>query len=83
MAFLLTLRLGTGTSQYGHVVDWLIRAGIVNKCMKCSQEFYPGIAYQDVNAFNYIIVIWALCPPDQTEDLLALYLEFGGKYVYE
>ena len=46
------IKSGARTSQYGDAIDWLIRAGIVNKCMKCSQGFYPVAAYQDVSAFK-------------------------------
>ena len=47
------IKSGARASQYGDAIDWLIRAGIVNKCMKCSQEFYPVAAYQDVSAVSY------------------------------
>lgn len=33
------IKSGARASQYGDAIDWLIRAGIVNKCMKCSQDF--------------------------------------------
>ena len=46
------IKSGARASQYGDAIDWLIRAGIVNKCMKCSQGFYPVIAYQDISAFK-------------------------------
>ena len=46
------IKSGARSSQYGDAIDWLIRAGIVNKCMKCSQGFYPVAAYQDVSAFK-------------------------------
>ena len=46
------IKSGARASQYGDAIDWLIRAGIVNKCMKCSQGFYPVAAYQDVSAFQ-------------------------------
>ena len=46
------IKSGARASQYGDAIDWLIRAGIVNKCMKCSQGFYPVVAYQDVSAFK-------------------------------
>ena len=46
------IKSGARASQYGDAIDWLIRAGIVNKCMKCSQGFYPVAAYQDVSAFK-------------------------------
>ena len=46
------IKSGARTSQYGDGIDWLIRAGILNKCMKCSQGFYPVAAYQDVSAFK-------------------------------
>ena len=39
-------------SQYGDAIDWLIRSGIVNKCMKSTQGFYPIAAYQDISAFK-------------------------------
>ena len=46
------IKSGARASQYGDAIDWLIRAGIVNKCMKCSQGFYPIAAYQDLSAFK-------------------------------
>ena len=46
------IKSGARASQYGDAIDWLIRSGIVNKCMKCSQGFYPLAAYQDVSAFK-------------------------------
>lgn len=46
------IKSGARASQYGDAIDWLIRAGIVNKCMKCSQGFYPVAAYQDISAFK-------------------------------
>lgn len=46
------IKSGARASQYGDAIEWLIRAGIVNKCMKCSQGFYPVAAYQDVSAFK-------------------------------
>ena len=46
------IRSGARAAQYGDPSDWLIRAGIVNKCMRCSQGFYPVAAYQDISAFK-------------------------------
>ena len=46
------IKLGTWTSQYGNVVNWLLQAGIVNKCMNAVRDFYPVVVYQDVNAFK-------------------------------
>lgn len=46
------IKSGARTSQYGDAIDWLIRSGIVNKCMKCSQGFFPIAAYQDLSAFK-------------------------------
>ena len=46
------IKSGARASQYGDAIDWMIRAGIVNKCMKCTQGFYPAAAYQDVSAFK-------------------------------
>ena len=46
------IRSGARASQYGDAIDWLIRAGIVNKCMKCSQGVYPAAAFQDISAFK-------------------------------
>ena len=46
------IRSGARASQYGDAIDWLIRSGIVNKCMKCTQGFYPVVAYQDLRAFK-------------------------------
>lgn len=46
------IKSGARASQYRDAIDWLIRSGIVNKCMKCSQGFYPIAAYQDISAFK-------------------------------
>lgn len=46
------IKSGARTSQYGDAIDWLIRSGIVNKCMKCGQGFFPVAAYQDLSAFK-------------------------------
>lgn len=46
------IKSGARASQYGDAIDWLIRSGIVNKCMKSSQGFYPIVAYQDLTAFK-------------------------------
>lgn len=46
------IKSGARASQYGDSIDWLIRAGIVNKCTKCSQGFFPLATYQDLTAFK-------------------------------
>lgn len=46
------IRQGARASQYGDSIDWLIKAGIVNKCTKCSQGYLPSAAYQDLTAFK-------------------------------
>ena len=46
------IKNGARASQYGDSIDWLIRAGIVNKCVKCSQGFIPPAAFQDLTAFK-------------------------------
>ena len=46
------IKSGARASQYGDAIDWLIRSGIVNKCVKCSQGFFPIAAYQDLSAFK-------------------------------
>ena len=46
------IKSGARASQYGDAIDWLIRAGIVNKCVKCTQGFYPVAVYQDVSSFK-------------------------------
>ncbi len=46
------IKNGARASQYGDSIDWLVRAGIVNKCMKCTQGFIPLIAFQDLTAFK-------------------------------
>ena len=46
------IKSGARASHYEDAIDWLIRTGIVNKCMKCSQGFYPVAVYQDVSAFK-------------------------------
>ena len=39
------IKSGARASQYGDSIDWLIRAGIVNKCVKCTQGFMPPSAF--------------------------------------
>lgn len=46
------IKSGARTSQYGDAIDWLIRSGIVHKCVKCKQGFFPIAAYQDLTAFK-------------------------------
>ena len=46
------IKSGARASQYGDAIDWLIRSGIVHKCVKSSQGFYPIAAYQDLTAFK-------------------------------
>lgn len=46
------IKSGARASQYGDSIDWLIRAGIVNKCAKCTQGFMPLSAFQDLSAFK-------------------------------
>lgn len=46
------IKNGARASQYGDSIDWLIRSGIVNKCMKCSQGFMPPAAFVDLTAFK-------------------------------
>lgn len=46
------IRKGGRASQYGDSIDWLNRAGIVNKCTRCSQGYLPSAAYQDLTAFK-------------------------------
>lgn len=46
------IKQGGRASQYGDSIDWLIRAGIVHKCTKCSQGYLPSAAYQDLTAFK-------------------------------
>ena len=46
------IKQGARTSQYGTSIDWLIKAGIVNKCTKCTQGYLPSAAYQDLTAFK-------------------------------
>lgn len=46
------IKQGARASQYGTSIDWLIKAGIVNKCTKCTQGFLPSAAYQDLTAFK-------------------------------
>lgn len=46
------IKQGARASQYGDSIDWLIKAGIVNKCTKCSQGYLPTAAYQDLSAFK-------------------------------
>lgn len=46
------IKSGARASQYGDSIDWLIRAGIVNKCVKCTQGFMPPAAFQDLTAFK-------------------------------
>ena len=46
------IKSGARASQYGDSIDWLIRAGIVNKCTKCTQGFMPPSAFQDLTSFK-------------------------------
>ncbi len=46
------IKSGARASQYGDSIDWLIRAGIVNKCVKCTQGFMPPSAFLDLSAFK-------------------------------
>lgn len=46
------IKSGARASQYGESIDWLIRAGIVNKCVKCTQGFMPPSAFLDLTAFK-------------------------------
>ncbi len=46
------IKSGARSSQYGDSIDWLIRAGIVNKCTRCTQGFMPPAAFQDLSAFK-------------------------------
>ncbi|MCM1155184.1 MAG: AAA family ATPase [Roseburia sp.] len=46
------IKQGGRASQYGDAIDWLIKAGIVHKCTKCSQGYLPSAAYQDLTAFK-------------------------------
>lgn len=46
------IKSGARASQYGDSIDWLIRAGIVNKCTKCTQGFMPLSAFQDLASFK-------------------------------
>jgi predicted AAA+ superfamily ATPase len=46
------IKSGARASQYGDAIDWLISAGIVNKCTKCAEGFMPPSAYQDLASFK-------------------------------
>lgn len=46
------IKSGARASQYGDSIDWLIQAGIVNKCTKCTQGFMPPAAFQDLSAYK-------------------------------
>lgn len=46
------IKSGARASQYGDSIDWLVQAGIVNKCAKCTQGFMPPAAYQDLSSFK-------------------------------
>lgn len=46
------IKSGARASQYGDSIDWMIRAGIVNKCLKCTQGFMPPSAFLDLTAFK-------------------------------
>lgn len=46
------IKSGARASQYGDSIDWLIRAGIVNKCVKCTQGYMPPAAFLDLTAFK-------------------------------
>lgn len=46
------IKSGARASQYGDSIDWLVRAGIVCLCTKCTQGFMPPAAYQDLSSFK-------------------------------
>ena len=46
------IRSGARASQYGDSIDWLVRAGIVHKCTKCTQGFLPPSAYLELSSFK-------------------------------
>lgn len=46
------IKTGARASQYGDSIDWLIQAGIVCKCTKCTQGFMPPAVYQDLTSFK-------------------------------
>lgn len=46
------IKSGARAFQYGDSIDWLIRAGIANKCVKCTQGFMPPSAFSDLTAFK-------------------------------
>lgn len=46
------IKQGARASQYGDSIDWMIKAGIVYKCTRCSQGYLPSAAYQDLTAFK-------------------------------
>lgn len=46
------IKQGGRASQYGDSIDWLLKAGIVHKCTRCSQGYLPSAAYQDLTAFK-------------------------------
>ena len=46
------IQSGARASQYGDSIDWLVRAGIVQKCSKCTQGLMPPSAYQDLSSFK-------------------------------
>lgn len=46
------IKSGARASQYGASIDWLVRAGIVHKCTKCTQGFLPPSAYLDLPSFK-------------------------------
>lgn len=46
------IKSGARASQYGDSIDWMLRAGIVYKCTKCTQGFLPPAAYLELSAFK-------------------------------
>lgn len=46
------IKSGARASQYGDSIDWLIQAGIVNKCTKCNHGYLPVAAYLVLSSFK-------------------------------
>lgn len=46
------IKSGARASQYGDAIDWMVQAGIVCRCMKCTQGFLPSAAYLDLSSFK-------------------------------
>lgn len=77
------IRKGARASLYGHALDWLIQAGIVLKCTKCTQGNMPLNVYEDSSSFKLYFSDTGLftAHANLTRDNLAQAAQFSGALV--